>query len=354
MGMVFAVPALLSHTGLVPDLVAPQWTPGPPPLGADGCPTSWPQMGWGIADHPGPLVPVDGAISVTLCELQAIPDTRMKAAPARKLTWQVADMVAVLNALPDRATMEKRIRDREAEAGRKPPSDMHLGETCSLVGYVTNQSLVVHYPDRTPVAVLLDQSCGTAHADGRTRFTDPWPVAAFQRLYRQQLAGTTSPSSIKTPACPSTLNPMEIAARNLDAEPRDDIRSNRAATDPFLPSPLVAVTVCSYAIDGSQLHRATQVSLRANVEPLRGLINTATTVQTVTDERGTTSVTNMADCAAAPTRLTSVWVADATGAVAELRILLEPCQAVTIAAKGWFAPEPQLLTSVAQILTTGS
>ncbi|GIH03884.1 hypothetical protein Rhe02_19510 [Rhizocola hellebori] len=356
-GLVFAVNAVSPHRALPPDVVA-TWgvVPSPPQLDENGCPTTWPADSWGVIDKPGQLVPADGAASVTLCELAVRQEPIAKPAGPRKLTSNVAGLIGALNSLPDKETMENRIFDRETAAGRQPSrGDIRLGEACTLVGYPVMRSLVVSYPNQRPSVVLFDQNCGTAHSNGRTRFTDPDPVGSFKRYYREQLAAATPTQSIRNPECSSSLDGQAIVRGELAAEPADGIAANRSEErDPFLPSPLVAVTVCAYTAgaDG-KLVLGTARSTRGNLEPLRALVNDALTVQTTTDERGTTSVTNLAQCQQAPTAMYSIHLADATAAVSEVRIVVTPCQVVLRNGMGGFVLQQELRSAVEALLAGG-
>jgi hypothetical protein len=89
-----------------------------------------------------------------------------------------------------------------------------------------------------------------------------------------------------------------------------------------------------------------------------GLINISTAVHTVTDSRGTERVTNQTDCGlvrfARPTALDVVWVGDATGAVAEVRIWRAPCQAVYAGPTGDKVPTTELLSRLDSWLGRGA
>ncbi|WP_127935127.1 hypothetical protein [Nonomuraea polychroma] len=120
---------------------------------------------WEDGDRPGALVPADGAVSVTMCELAlATPQWHVGVSPqapvpVRKLTAQVDAMVAELNALPTREVLEAELRQREAAKGRVLGDDLHIGEVCTAVGYGTSLSFVVHYGDeRKPAVVLVDRN----------------------------------------------------------------------------------------------------------------------------------------------------------------------------------------------------
>ncbi|MEU1389289.1 MULTISPECIES: hypothetical protein [unclassified Nonomuraea] len=164
-----------------------------PRLGAGGCPISA-AGGWERGDRPGELVPADGAVSVTMCELPLPSSQGQAAVPVRRLTAGVGAMVSELNALPTRDVLEAELRRRESAKGRVLGDDLHLGEVCTLVGHGTSLSFVVQYGDvRRPAVVLVDRNCGTARYAGRTRFGDP--SDAFLRRYRAQLEARPAPVS---------------------------------------------------------------------------------------------------------------------------------------------------------------
>ncbi|MEU4223380.1 hypothetical protein AB0F17_03710 [Nonomuraea sp. NPDC026600] len=135
---------------------------------------------------------------------------------------------------------------------------------------------------------------------------------------------------------------------NRTVPPADGIARNRGNSAPFLPSPLAALTACRYRAAGSHLVLRHGLTRRDGLEPLRALLNTATTVEVVTDARGTETFANGTDCGdpgrvVQVTELDTVWVADVTGAVTEVRIRRAPCQAVHRAGRGGLVPKPELL-----------
>jgi hypothetical protein len=112
------------------------------------CPSRWPDREWGTAS--GPLVPSQGAVSVTMCELGVVFPHQAKAPDrARTISGDVRRMVEVLNGLSP------------------------------LPG-------------------------GPAERDGRTRRLDDEVIATFMELYREQQAGQKK----TTPACAERL-PVE-------------------------------------------------------------------------------------------------------------------------------------------------
>ncbi|MBE3007686.1 hypothetical protein IL992_00515 [Microbispora sp. NEAU-D428] len=134
--------------------------------------------------------------------------------------------------------------------------------------------------------------------------------------------------------------------------PEDGMAGNRGRTDGFLPSPLAVITACRYRADGDDLRLRARRVLRDDLEPVRGLLNTAAAIQSVTDSQGgITDFVNGADCgmphptrAAVPvSRLDVVGAADTTGAVAEMRIWRAPCQAVFSGTAAGLKAEPALL-----------
>ncbi len=305
------------------------------PVGTDGCPTSWPALP--DSDEPGPLVP-GGAVSVTLCELPVPAAGTHEANPPRTLRSHTDQVVNAFNALPTRAQ----------EQARHPGA----GRACGAVLYQTQPSYVFRYPGRPPVIVLVDQDCGTAYADGRTRVLDPAdPGGRFLALYRAQLIADTDPATIASPTCPSGLLPAQVDPRTISAEPPDSIRRNQVG-DEFLQSPLVAVVACRYVRHADGLVLTTSSGHRGGLEPVRDLLNAATTVQATTDANGTTSATNLTECGdpnhgdTTVTQLDEVHVVDATGATAVVRVWRAPCTAVFRFGQGGLVPTPALLTQL--------
>lgn len=337
------VPMLLRETTALPLA-----TPSAVTFDAANCPTTWPEPGPGLPpDKPGPLVPADGALSVTLCELPtdlsggatASPGTVPRAQDApRTLTLRAGELVTALNRL--------RTREQLAEQLGQPHE---LG--CTLIGFGENLSLVVTYADRDPMAVLLDRNCGTATADGRTRYmsgteqSHPALLDGFLELYREQLAATTNPATVKAPACAASLSQQDVNGFTSASEPRDGIARNRGGADAYLPNALVEVTTCRYAVTGGKLQLTKQHSQRNDLEPVRDLLNNATTVRNSTDGNGTQTVTNLSECRIETpiSKLDIVWIADTTGAVSEVRISRAPCPEVRRSGMGGLVPQPELI-----------
>ncbi|MFG2044017.1 hypothetical protein [Dactylosporangium sp. NPDC048998] len=306
---------------------SPAAIPEPPELDAAHCPVAWPVGGVGAADRPGPLVPADGVVSVTLCELPGAMPSWIEPAPPRVLTARAGEVIAAMNALPSAADGNR---------------------ACTFVAFPTEMSLVVSYAGRAPVAVLLDRNCGTAGTDGRTRRitgTDgahPAVADAFLARYREQLAAATSPAAVKTPACEAALSSADIEVRTQADEPRDDFARNRGGVDAFAPSALVEVRACRYRPGHDGLRLATQHAQRQDLAAFHDLVNAA--AQRVTDT---------SDCATAgsPTTIDVVWLADATGAVAELRVPRQPCPEFRRAGFPGLVAPPQLLVQLDHWLT---
>ncbi|MBB2746675.1 UNVERIFIED_ORG: hypothetical protein FHR35_006543 [Microbispora rosea subsp. rosea] len=324
-------------------------------LEADGCPTAVLEAR-GTADRPGALVDAEGVITMTLCELITPPRNGPGAMPSprpgqhRTLSTHLAEMIAVLNALPTRDEAEAAARARMTAQGRTPPKDLHMGEICTAVGYGEQLSFAVRYRDRPPALLLLDRNCGVVHGAGRTRFLRGEPTDRFLSFYRDQIA--RDPAAVPAPTCPAKVVTAEIDNRPDLEFPKDGMAPNRGGTDAFLPSPLAVITACRYRADDDDLRLHAHRVLRDDLEPVRGLLNTAAVIQSVTDSRGTTDFVNGVECgmprptrAAVPvSRLDVVWAADTTGAVAEIRIWRAPCQAVFTGTAAGLKAEPALLS----------
>ncbi len=275
---------------------------------------------------------------MTLCELP-VPDAGVpRANPPRTLRSHADQVVDAFNALPTIA--QERARHPGTELG------------CGAVLYPTRPSYVFRYADRPPVIVLVDDDCATAYADGRTRVLDPAdPGGRFLALYRAQLIAGTDPATIPTPSCPSSLTPAEVDPDTIAGEPADSVARNQVG-DEFLQSPLVAVTACRYVRSGQAITLVTSNATRSGLEPVRDLLNRATTVRTTTDANGTESVTNLTECGdpnhpgTTVTQLDEVNVADATGATAVVRVWRAPCTAVFRFGQGGLTPVPGLLTQL--------
>ena len=334
-GLAIGVPRLAvgPAPGPEPDTVAVSPTgspPSPPPLSTD--------------DRPGPLVRT-GATQVTLCERMHAPGPDPRDGQPRSLTIGVDAVVARLNELPNAETMLAKYRELARQQGKDPNN---LGLACTLRSYPAQLSLALRFPDGSTTVVWLDRNCGTASANGRTRFGEVLDL--FLRLYREQLVTMTQPATIADPACPPRITADELGGQRAGTRPSDEIARNRGDADgtPFLPSPLAKLTLCRYGpVTGgtAPLVRGAPVT---DPEPLRDGLNRATTVQVSTDANGVSTATNVAECLQMPdlTRASLVdliRLADRTGAVAELAVFRQPCGAVFRFGRGGLVPTPELL-----------
>ncbi|HCU52166.1 MAG TPA: hypothetical protein DGG94_20615 [Micromonosporaceae bacterium] len=278
-------------------------------LDVDGCPTQRQAMKGTQGDAPGELISPQDVTWVTLCELAGV--NRSPQPPdfgkPRKLTRRVAEMVAVLNRLPDRTAAE-------ARAGRPLP---HRYQECEAVDYFANYALSVHYPNRT-VTVLLDINCGLVFADGRTRYAMPDPKDSLLALYREQLA--IAAPAVVPHGCAAAIDParLDVTAH----EPADGIGRNRGSSDIYLPSPLAAIKLCRYVSADGQLKLAAEKVIRDGLAPVYEQLKKATVPDPGVD------CGNPNKAGWQPTNLDVLWVADVTAAVSELRVWRAPCVAV--------------------------
>ncbi|GAA2208103.1 hypothetical protein GCM10009850_035610 [Nonomuraea monospora] len=318
-----------------------------PRLAADGCPASA-AGAWEGGDRPGDLVPADGAVSVTMCEIPLPYRAPPPQGPVRvrKLTTQVDAMVAELNALPTRDVLEAGLRRSEAAKGRVLGDDLHLGEICTAVGFGTSLSYVVHYAGRRPPAVVLvDRNCGTARYAGRTRFGNP--VNAFLGFYLTQLQARPKP--VVPPGCAAGLPAAKVDLHRPQGWPRDDVAVNRGpAFGELLPSPLSAAIACRYRADDGVLRLRAQVAVPAGLASVRSLINASTVVRPGTDSPATPPGPGRTGCGMdgirLPADLDVVWVGDITGAVVEVRVWRAPCRAVHAGRTAGRVPTAELLS----------
>lgn len=316
--------------------------PRPVVFGPDGCPERKYDLPQSTVDDPGPLVPT-GAADIVLCEAVVDPASiggERTSGQSRTLTTGVADLVHLLNGLPDQAAMLAELSRREIAAGRPAPSTDNL--LCTLVKYGAEYSFVLHYPDGSRVAVVMDRNCGTARSGRHLRYTMPSPVDEFLRRYRDQLAATTDPATIATPRCADRITPKQLDQSRLPSGPQDGISRNRGSDDPILPSPLVAVAFCRYAVGPSG---ATLVRHQETRQPSgwAQIVNTQFALDT---QRA--PIAAMRSCAdpgqPLPDRMDTLVVVDATGAGSEFWIYRGPaCTAVLRAGYGGLAPTAELI-----------
>ncbi|MBB5869733.1 hypothetical protein F4553_003112 [Allocatelliglobosispora scoriae] len=307
-----------------------------PVFDAARCPVAPAKQSGELVDKPGALVP-DGALSVSLCELPLDPAAGTVPTP-RTVTLRPGELVAALNALPTKE-----------EVAAKLGQPFNHG--CTMIGFAEDLSLVLTYADRAQVTVALDRNCGTAIADGRTRFMSgsskfsPTLLDGFVGLYREQLAASTDAATVQAPACPATLTQAAVSGMTANTDARDGIARNRGSVDVFAPSALVEVRACRYlAGSGGTLKLTAQHAERSAAPAVRDLLNEATKVRENTDAEGGSTVTNLAGCAVdvAIGSLDVIWIADATGAVSEVRVLRAPCAEVRRAGMGGLVVLPEL------------
>jgi hypothetical protein len=291
------------------------------PAGAD-CPSvevPTPPDPW--TDAPGPLVP-NGAIRATLCERprsgsQAGSSFKVDYSP-RMLTQRVDQLVSWISSLPGPAL-----------------------PMCFLIEYSSVVSLVFAYADGPPVVVWVDFSCSTLFTAKRVRYT-PYmeELDAFYQLYRAQLRATTPVATIPTPTCPTTYDPLVDTAATLP----DGIRRNRGS-DAWLPDPLAALAACRYELAGQTWVLSRQEQRRTELESARLILN-----EQYAHREGDSGCRNDRS-SMRPTLVDSVWVADTTGAVSEMRVWRRPCAEVDTADSS-LEPVAEVLTYLDGMLGT--
>ncbi|MEG3635797.1 hypothetical protein [Micromonospora palythoicola] len=291
--------------------VAPVTTPSP--QGDAACPTSLddrPELASVRYGDDEPLVPT-GAVEVTSCQVPvgSGPDPAYRLGP-RTLTTGVDEIVRLLNSQPP---------TQQDGQGRPLPDGQEL--RCTLKASTDETVLVLRYPDRDPVTVWTDYNCRVTVTATHGRGTDIQVAITFLDRYRAQLAATTDPASVTSPACPATF-PVERMRKNSGHHPPNWIRFNN--TDPYrsLPDPLVEFTACRYVTRGETGELVGQQRRRADADEVRDPLNGAF---------GRSSKSS--DCGdkpdyQEPTVFDTLTVADVTGETAEFWIRHEPCRSV--------------------------
>jgi hypothetical protein len=249
-------------------------------------------------DTPGAIVP-SGAIRATLC---VRPSSEFRSPfeidySPRALTQNVDELVSLANSLPDPST---------------PPGG------CLMVGYSTEMSFAFGYADGPPVVVWLDRNCGALVTAEHTRYLRRYQELpdAFYQLYRAQLRATTPVATIPTPTCPITHDPRVDTAATF---PKDGIGRNRGFAEPLLPDPLAAMVACRYELAGDAWVLTRQEQRRTELDAARVILNN------VHAKRENAACLDTDKNAMRPTLVDSLWVADTTGAVSEVRVWRRPC-----------------------------
>jgi hypothetical protein len=335
-GLAIGVPWLLARPAANG---APLSLPASPPVNAAGCPTvANPQPS--TSDVPGRLVPT-GAVAATLCErtneVGAAPTPSASPGSAgghpirsRTLTSAVDELVAHLNSLPNRA---------QWAAQQASEGNVSRELVCTLMGFPTDLSVAMRYPDGSTTVVWLDRNCGTASAGGRTRYGTVLDV--FLPLYHAQVAAATKPDAIPDPKCPGHLAVDRITTGDLASAPRDELGDYRAGGAAFLAFPIAKVGACRYdrTASGFTLRQGKQV---AGSEQIRAVFNAAVPAKTAKD--ATPSAACMDQPGVRADVIDVVSSVDNAGLTADLLVLRTPCAAVFQLGRGGVVPTPQLLT----------
>jgi hypothetical protein len=344
-GAAVAVPNLIDTTNVLPGVSDTQVT-----VGGDGCPALGTFHGPSDKDAPGLLVPA-GAADVALCEIPSqLPGPPPEAPPPlRVLTAGVDEVVKVLNGLPGTKRYKELIREREIAEGRPDPGPLEqMG--CTAVGHPYDISLRLRYTDREPVFVLLDRNCGSARVGDVTRYWFPTsPLTTFFAKYRDQLAATTDPASVATPACAQTMTADHILRDRYPSGPVDGIRLNREGTNVVLPNELVAAAVCTYSIDARGATLTAHKEHRGELTRLRDTINRQFEMVGSDGPRQA-----MVECGnpamPLPQRMVTVTVADATGSASEFWLYRSPCSSAIRAGYAGLEPLGEFVSELDALL----
>ncbi len=320
------VAVVLAGAGAL-DLVRPQRSPGPAATGAaHDCPPADVALPRDTrTDSPGAIVP-SGAIRATLCER---PSSEFRSPPEidyspRALTQNVNELVSLANSLPGPS---------------KTP------RACTAVGYSTEMSFVFGYTDRPPLVVGVDRNCGALVTAERIRyFGYGEALNAFYQLYRAQLRATTPLATIPTPTCPATHDPQVDTSTT---SPKDGVGRNRGFGEALLPDPLAAMVACRYELAKDRWVLTRQEQRRTELEPTRLVLNEQFAYREYPECLGTET------SAMRPTLVDSLWIADTTGAVSEVRVWRRPC-AIVHTGNSTLPPVAALLTYLDGMLGTPS
>ncbi|GIJ21137.1 hypothetical protein [Micromonospora lutea] len=311
------------------DRGAPATTPSP--QGAAACPTGFdtrPDLTSVRYGDDEPLVPT-GAVEVTSCQVPvgSGPHPASRIGP-RTLTTGVDEIVRLLNAQPP---------TQQDGRGRPLPAGEQM--MCTAKATYEETALVLRYPDREPVTVWTDENCRVAVTATHGRGVDFGVIAAFLDRYRAQLAATTDPATVTTPACADTF-PVKRMRKNSEDGPLSRIRLNNS--DPYLalPTPLIEVTACRYEVRGQTGELVGQQRRRAGADEVRAVLNQAL------DRPAKSSRCGDWPDYEEPTLFDTLTVADATGETAEFWIRHEPCRSVN----GLEALTPELLDVMTDLL----
>jgi hypothetical protein len=274
------------------------------------------------------------------------PRVHTRLGESRVLNVHVEEMVEHLNEMPSIAGLKWIGQAAGVRRGVQPRADQF---SCTDSQHATHLSFVVRYPDEEPVVVWLDENCASATHDGRTRYGLGEAMAVFYSLIRAGLAAVVDYHDLRPPACPPLLTPVQLDRRGVSGQGRYDMAANRAASDPFLPSPVLVATACRYTVTATGARLRGSATIKA--VPALGLA--------VNNQFANALGYGYTDCGepqggAAPALLDALLLVDETAAVAEVRLVRRPCAAVLVSRKAAVVPAPALLAMVDEVLGPAS
>jgi hypothetical protein len=215
--------------------------------------------------------------------------------------------------------------------------------------------IVLASPDRTTQVVQLNLACGGV-ANGQAERADLRTTAdTFYALYREQVAATINPDSIKPATCVGQLDATHLTLPDgrrgeVYDTPRDDILRDEHdihwnPAESVLPSPVAAASICRYVAAGGHLLRLDRTwQGRTDLEQLRSEVNQTYQRPNAPGQQTTWC---MGPTFESPqiTTVDVIWLTDVTGRVLEVRVARKPCSGV----EGTI-PLPTLTTTLDRLL----
>lgn len=241
--------------------------------------------------------------------------------------------------------------DRLLDTLDRLPPGPESDPVCTLMGLPTFQ-LILAYRDRPPAPIDLEFNCDIASSRSAIRSDAGKALNTFARLYREQAAATVDPRTLKAPGCPVRMEASGVFAPSLADRSVDRVIQSFLDSAEVVPAPLAVAAFCRYDRSGESLRLARQVSVRADLKPLRSILDKAFTSATDPSRTDSSEAEALMDCQerTTPSRLDIVWTVDVTGAVQERRVLRAPCAAVIRRGFGRFAPGPALIALLDRLL----
>jgi hypothetical protein len=284
---------------VLPRVAFDEVAPTPVQLGAADCPRQAPAHSTRSGVEVSPPNLPEGATEAMLC---------VRASDGELLGYQVLD-----------TGVERLVEG----LGPQRPEAVG-GSDCRPLDSGEHIWLVLRYPtdDMTAVAIDVAQDCVFFSGEVVGLRGSVSLLEHFYRLYDQQVSAA-QPESIATPECPQVIGASRLDPASADFGPEPRVAERPVAPDqyenPALPYPLVAVSLCTYALDAGEARLVDTRHQRDGVDALhRGLVETFAPLSTWGSRLSCT------DSAHRATNPFVIVVTDRSGGISEFWVYANP------------------------------